>query len=287
MTAVRALTVTAAAAMLVLLASPASAHGAPESPVSRAFGCGPAGQYGATAACKAAVAAGANLAGWDSIRVANVNGRDREMIPDGKLCSGGINQYKGLDLARTDWPTTKLTAGSSFAFSYRQTIPHKGTFRVYVTKDGYDPAVPLRWSDLDSKPFLTVTDPARDGASYRMKGTLPRGKSGRHVIYTIWQNSSTPDTYYACSDVIFTGSASPSGAPTKSSPAPPAPPAAAGDSAQDALGAAPAPPATVPVSANRVPAMAAGGGALAIVVLGGFVLARFSRRVGGRRHRAQ
>jgi predicted carbohydrate-binding protein with CBM5 and CBM33 domain len=36
-----------------------------------------------------------------------------------------------------------------------------------------------------------------------MEGRLPRGKTGRHLIYTIWQNSSTPDTYYSCSDVVF------------------------------------------------------------------------------------
>jgi chitin-binding protein len=40
-----------------------------------------------------------------------------------------------------------------------------------------------------------------------MRGRLPAELSGRHVIFAIWQNSSTPDTYYSCSDVIFgTGS---------------------------------------------------------------------------------
>ncbi|WP_408055733.1 hypothetical protein [Streptomyces apricus] len=23
------------------------------------------------------------------------------------------------------------------------------------------------------------------------------------MLYTIWQNTSTPDTYYSCSDVLF------------------------------------------------------------------------------------
>lgn len=36
-----------------------------------------------------------------------------------------------------------------------------------------------------------------------MEGRLPAGKTGRQLIYTIWQNSDTPDTYYSCSDVIF------------------------------------------------------------------------------------
>jgi chitin-binding protein len=152
--------------------------------------------------------------------VPNVAGRDREVIPDGKLCSGGLSAYKGLDLARADWPATRLTAGASFAFTYRETIPHKGTFRLYVTKDGYDPTRPLRWGDLESKPFLTATDPALTNSAYAMRGTLPAGKSGRHLIYTIWQNSNTPDTYYSCSDVIFAGG---SGATAPANAVPPAP----------------------------------------------------------------
>jgi chitin-binding protein len=98
-----------------------------------------------------------------------------------------------------------LAAGAGFTFTYRETIPHKGTFRLYVTKDGYDPTKPLRWSDLESKPFLTATDPALTNGAYVMRGALPAAKTGHHLIYTIWQNSSTPDTYYSCSDVSFGG----------------------------------------------------------------------------------
>ena len=187
-----------------LVATPAGAHGAMTTPVSRVAACGlKTQQYGSSAACKAAVAASGDLSDWSNLRVANVNGRDREVIPDGKLCSGGLAQYKGLDLARTDWPSTKLTAGADFTFSYGETIPHKGTFRVYVTKDGYDPTRVLRWADLETKPFLTATDPPLQNGAYVMKGKLPAAKSGPHIIYTIWQNSSTADTYYSCSDAVF------------------------------------------------------------------------------------
>src|SRR6266508_2088693 len=98
-----------------LSGTPAEAHGAPSTPVSRAYACGAGtAQQQASAACKAAIAAGADVADWDNIRVASVNGRDREVIPDGKLCSGGLANYQGLDLARADWPSTKLTAGAAF-----------------------------------------------------------------------------------------------------------------------------------------------------------------------------
>lgn len=203
-----ALVVTAPLLLVGLATMPAQAHGALDNPVSRVVACGPDGRQNAqSAACKAAVAVSGALpfANWDNLRVANVGGRDREVIPDGKLCSGGLPAYQGLDLPRADWPATRLAAGAGFTFTYRETIPHKGTFRLYVTRDGYDPTKPLRWSDLESKPFLTVTDPALTNGAYVMRGALPAAKTGHHLIYTIWQNSSTPDTYYSCSDVSFGG----------------------------------------------------------------------------------
>ncbi|MFF7865173.1 lytic polysaccharide monooxygenase [Streptomyces qaidamensis] len=186
-------------------AGPARAHGAPTDPVSRVVACSPeGGDRAGTAACRAAVAAnGAPFTAWDNLRVANVNGRDRAVIPDGKLCSGGLPAYRGLELARADWPSTRMAPGATLTMRYVSTIPHTGTFRMYLTKPGYDPAGPLSWSDLPQKPFAEVTDPAlRDGA-YRIEATVPSDRTGRHVLYTVWQNSSTPDTYYSCSDVVF------------------------------------------------------------------------------------
>ena len=199
--------------LTVVVAGSAAAHGAPTNPVSRSFECGPEGSAGQTAACRAARAGagGAWFDQWDYVRVADVDGRDRETIPDGQLCSGGIDNFGGLDLARADWPTTQLHAGAAITVRYRSTLPHEGTFRMYVTKDSYDPTKPLRWADVETKPFLTATDPSFDGTAYAFHGTLPRGKTGRQIIYTIWQNSSTSDTYYSCSDVVFTTSNSAAG----------------------------------------------------------------------------
>jgi chitin-binding protein len=211
-------TIGAAVVLLTaLIAAPAQAHGATTNPMSRVAVCGLGGQQN-TPACKAAIAAGGSQAfqDWDNLRVSGVAGRDRQVIPDGKLCSGGIDEYKALDLARADWPATRLSAGAAFTFSYKETIPHQGTFKMYVTKDGYNPSQPLRWSDLVSTPFLTATDPPIQGDAYTMKGRLPSGRSGRQMIYTIWQNSSTPDTYYSCSDVIFGGSSGSAGSSASS-----------------------------------------------------------------------
>ncbi|MEU6534472.1 lytic polysaccharide monooxygenase [Streptomyces sp. NPDC047000] len=205
----------AAGALLALWAAgPAQAHGAPTDPVSRTFACSPdGGAYTRTAACRAAVAAnGAPFTFFDDVRVPDVGGRDRQVIPDGKLCSGGLSGYKGLDLTRPDWPATRLAPGARLTMTYAAPIPHAGTFRLYLTKPGYDPDRPLTWSDLPSRPFAEVKDPPLRDDAYRIGATLPRDRTGRQVLYTIWQTSSTPDTYYSCSDVVFPGGAAKSSA---------------------------------------------------------------------------
>ncbi|MBA9006664.1 MULTISPECIES: lytic polysaccharide monooxygenase auxiliary activity family 9 protein [Thermomonospora] len=235
MTRRRGTTVLAAAlgatGLLGLTAAPALAHGSMQNPASRSFTCRQENPESPTsAACKAAVALGGTQAiyDWHEVNIADAAGRHRQIIPDGKLCSAGRDKYKGLDLARADWPATRLTAGARHEFRYKATAPHRGSFELYVTRDGYDPTKPLRWADLEDRPFLTVTDPALAGGSYTFTGTLPRGKSGRHLIYAIWQRSDSPEAFYSCSDVDFTGGAAaggggataPAGRPQKPSEAP-------------------------------------------------------------------
>ncbi|MFC8674800.1 MULTISPECIES: lytic polysaccharide monooxygenase [Streptomyces] len=296
--------------LTVFAAAPAQAHGAPTDPVSRVFACSPDGASTGTAACRAAVAAnGSPFTAWDNLRVANVNGRDRQTIPDGKLCSGGLPAYKGLDLARSDWPATRLSPGATLTMKYVSTIPHTGTFRMYLTEPGYDPSKPLRWSDLPEQPFAEVKDPALTNGAYRIRMTLPKDRTGRQVLYTIWQNSSTADTYYSCSDVVFAAAAGkqaggsgaaaspspskatekeaekeaakeaakkePARSPTASAPAVPATPAPS-----VAGSAAAAAPDSTPVAADSKPSapMLAGGAAGVLVLTGGAALVLRLRR---------
>ncbi|MGY0064765.1 lytic polysaccharide monooxygenase auxiliary activity family 9 protein [Streptomyces sp. LZ34] len=211
-TAVAALLGAAPVLLTALAAGPAQAHGAPTDPVSRTVACSPeGGENSRSAACRAAVAAGGVPDEWDNLRVAGVAGKDRQRIPDGKLCSGGLDAYKGLDLARADWPSTRLTAGADLTLTYRSTIPHTGTFELYLTKEGYDPTRPLKWSDLEAKPFATATDPALADDAYHIEARLPSDRTGRQLLFTIWRNTSTPDTYYSCSDVVFAGADSAGG----------------------------------------------------------------------------
>lgn len=283
-------------------AGPAQAHGAPTNPVSRAYACSPDGGANArSAACKAAVAAnGAPFTFWDNIRVPDVGGRDRQVVPDGKLCSGGLPDYKGLDLARADWPSTNLRPGATLTMKYASTIPHTGTFKLYLTEQGYDPTKPLTWSDLPTQPFASVKDPALTGGAYRITAKLPSDRTGHQVLYTIWQNSSTPDTYYSCSDVVFPQGANSGGlgaaaAPRSGSPSPTPDPTADPAAGQGRTGTAPARttteatdapsnPDSTPVASTETadsgpsaPLMA-GGAAAVLVLTGGAALAMRLRR---------
>ena len=190
-----------------LSAAPAAAHGSMGDPVSRVFQCfGEGPESPKSEACKAAVAAGGTQAlyDWNGVRIGDAGGRHQELIPDGKLCSAGNEAFKGLDLARADWPATSVSGGEH-TFKYRVTAPHKGTFTVYITKPGYNPSQPLAWDDLDlANPVATATDPAAADGFYTFSGTLPE-RSGQQLLYAIWQRSDSPEAFYSCSDVTFGG----------------------------------------------------------------------------------
>ncbi|MFD4630386.1 lytic polysaccharide monooxygenase [Streptomyces sp. NPDC058284] len=209
-------------ALTALSVAPAAAHGSMTDPVSRVSACFQEGpESPRSAACKAAVGASGAQAfyDWNAVNIANAAGKSKQIIPDGKLCSAGNDKYKGLDLPRADWPAGKLAAGHH-TFRYKGTAPHKGSFELYVTKASYDPRKPLKWSDLEKKPFVKVTDPKMENGDYVFDGQVP-ARSGRHLIYSIWQRSDSPEAFYTCSDVVFgkgTGGSGAAPAPAASAP---------------------------------------------------------------------
>lgn len=217
--ALAAAAVLAAGLLTAISPSPASAHGAAMAPGSRTFLCWKDGLTSTgeikpnNPACAAAVnQSGANsLYNWFSVLRSDAGGRTVGFIPDGQLCSGGNSGFSGYDLARNDWPLTHLTAGAQFSFKYSNWAHHPGTFYFYVTRDSWSPTRPLAWSDLESTPFLTVTNPPQNGGPgtndghYYFSGNLPSGKSGRHIIYSRWVRSDSQENFFGCSDVTFDG----------------------------------------------------------------------------------
>ncbi|HKN97832.1 MAG TPA: lytic polysaccharide monooxygenase, partial [Pseudonocardiaceae bacterium] len=207
----------------VVLPTAASAHGAMMMPGSRTYLCYKDGRNPATGAiepknpaCAAAVAKSGttSLYNWFAVLRSDGGGRMAGFIPDGQLCSGGTGgpyDFTGYNLARDDWPVTHLTSGATMEFDYNDWAKHPGTFSLYVTKDSWSPTRPLAWSDLEATPFSQVTNPAANGGPgtddghYWWNGTLPSGKTGRHIIYSVWSRSDSQETFYGCSDVMFDG----------------------------------------------------------------------------------
>jgi predicted carbohydrate-binding protein with CBM5 and CBM33 domain len=209
-----------ALAVSVLVAPPASAHGAMESIGSRTFLCYEDGITSTgqivpqNPACQAAVAQSGTtpLYNWFAVGNRTANGGTTGVIPDGKLCSGNSNYYdfSGFDQARSDWPVTHVTSGSTVEIKYNKWAAHPGTFNLYITKDGWDSSKPLTWADLEPTPFATVTNPPSVGdpgsvsSYYYWNATLPQ-KTGYHIIFSQWVRSDSTENFLGCSDVMFDG----------------------------------------------------------------------------------
>jgi chitin-binding protein len=214
--------------ILTLAADGLWAHGSMLVPASRIYQCRFADdpENPANPACAAAVAfTGDNqfLYDWDGILRGDADGQHQVVVPDGELCSAGGAAYAGLDLPRSDWRATVIEpdAQGNFEFVYRTSIPH-GTqdMLFFVTREGWDPAQPLTWADLDfvdepgddpADPFCALTsvtlsdypeDPTLPDQVYRMTCPLPE-RTGRHVIYHVWQVDGSPLAFYGCIDVDF------------------------------------------------------------------------------------
>lgn len=216
--AVASATAVGAALLIGLPASPAAAHGGLTYPATRTYACyvngvqnGSGGGLNPTnAACQNLLAENGNYPfyNWFGNLLSNAAGQHRSVVPDGNLC-GPLATFSGARAARTDWPTTTLQAGARITMQYNAWARHPGTWSQYVTKDGWNPSSPLKWSDLEAVPFNEVTNPplregGPEGAEYYWDATLPN-KSGRHIIYSIWTRSDSPEAFYNCADVVFQG----------------------------------------------------------------------------------
>ncbi|MBF9127894.1 lytic polysaccharide monooxygenase [Plantactinospora sp. S1510] len=211
-------------------------------PATRTYACYQDGRAGGggdlnptNPACAAAVAQGGKQPLWDfyGVLIGNAGGRHREIIPDGQLCGAGTTKYAAYNAVSADWPTTNLQSGANITFRYNAWAPHPGTWYQYVTRDGWNPDAPLKWSDLEATPFDQITNPplgsGASGAEYVWNARLPN-KSGRHIIYSIWQRSDSAEAFYNCSDVNFGGGGGPTTPPTTAPPTtPPTTPPAGGD----------------------------------------------------------
>lgn len=220
-----------AALLTTVLASPASAHGSVVDPASRNYGCwqrwgndfqNPAMATQDPMCWQAWQADPQAMWNWNGLFREGVAGNHQAAIPDGQLCSGGRTQsgrYNAMDTVGA-WKTTPIS--SNFRIKLYDQASHGADYiRVYVTKQGFNALTkPLAWSDLELVGQIGNTPASRwtpetAGVSIQVPGSAP-GRTGRHIVYTIWQASHMDQSYYFCSDVDFSGG--PTAPPTTTPP---------------------------------------------------------------------
>ncbi len=213
----------AAAALSVLASPPAFGHGSMADPPSRSYKIfldGPMTPQ--TDAARAAIAVSGTQAFYDWHEVSrNIPGYDyRAAIPDGQLAGAGRTKYAGLDLARTDWFATPMTAGARVCRFYATTPHEPSSFRAFITRPGYDPRQALRWDDLVEIPGGETAElrgscgkasgdchcgTTGAGLSYYMNLEIPE-RVGRHVLFVVWQRvDPAAEVFFSTSDLDFGG----------------------------------------------------------------------------------
>ena len=192
--------------LFVGMAQPLMAHGTITSPKSRIFTCYSENPENPVSnACKAMVASSGaqGLYDWMGVRQGAANDNHQSVVPNGQLCSGGDPAtYGGLDLTRSDWVSETVSSGS-YTFTWTNTAAHATLYYdYYITKNGYDPTLPLKWSDLELFCHTGLNTPAESSTSHTC--TLPQ-RTGKQVVYSVWQRSDSPEAFYACVDFNFGG----------------------------------------------------------------------------------
>jgi chitin-binding protein len=213
-------TLVAALVVVVLPSGPAQAHGNVISPASRNYGCflrwGDKFQDPTMATvdpmCYQAWQADPNaMWNWNGLYREQVAGNHQGVIPDGQLCSAGHTQsgrYNAMDTVG-DWKAT--TVGNNFTVQVFDQALHGADYLwVYVTNPGFNPVTTaLKWSDLTRVAVVGNTPASQwtavtGGVQLNIPVSLT-GRTGRAMVYTIWQASHMDQSYYWCSDIDFSG----------------------------------------------------------------------------------
>ncbi|WP_103867488.1 lytic polysaccharide monooxygenase [Aquimarina sp. I32.4] len=189
-------------------------HGTVTYPPSRVWNCFQEGPESPDSPpCIDAVASHGTQAlyDWNEINQANANGNHRQYIMDGNLASGGRpEKYGGMDQIRPDWVSTLVSPGP-LTVTWTNHAPHATAYyEVYITKESWSPDQPLTW---DSLVLLVRTPPSGPERIVNIPVTLP-ARTGKHVIYSIWQRSDSGEAFYSASDIHFDGGGSDTQAPS-------------------------------------------------------------------------
>jgi lytic cellulose monooxygenase (C4-dehydrogenating) len=186
----------------------AQAHGTIISPATRAYQCwktwgnqhmNPAMQQQDPMCWQAFQANPDTMWNWMSALRDGLGAQFQARTPDGQLCSNALARNDSLNQPGA-WKTSNLSGNFTIQL-YDQASHGADYFRVYVSKQGFNPATQrLGWGNLD---FITQTGryPPAQNISFNVSTS---GYSGHHIVFVIWQASHLDQAYMWCSDVNFT-----------------------------------------------------------------------------------
>ncbi|WP_051711498.1 N-acetylglucosamine-binding protein GbpA [Andreprevotia chitinilytica] len=179
----------------ILLSQPAMAHGYMSAPKSRNLLC----KEGVNVQCGAV-----------QYEPQSVEGPDRypETGPaDGTLAAAGNSTWAALNEQTVDrWKRTDLNVGPN-TFGWTFTAPHRSRdIRYFITKNGWNPNMPLTRAQFEAKPFCTIEmNNAVPDRSVTHTCNVPADHSGYHVILGAWDVADTAATFYNVADVNIKG----------------------------------------------------------------------------------
>ncbi|PRX44930.1 chitin-binding protein [Prauserella shujinwangii] len=186
----------------------AAAHGTIVSPATRAYQCwqtwgsqhtNPAMQEQDPMCWQAFQANPDTMWNWMSALRDGLGGNFEARTPNGQLCSNALSRNDSLNNPGP-WKTTNV--GSNFSMRlYDQASHGADYFRVYISKNGFDPTTQrLGWDDLD---FIMQTGSYAPASEITFNVQTSGAYRGHHVVFTIWQASHLDQAYMWCSDVNF------------------------------------------------------------------------------------
>lgn len=140
---------------------------------------------------------------WNGLYREGVAGNHEAAIPNGTLCSGGRTQaprYNALDTVGA-WKAKDMP--NQFTMTLTDQAQHGADYiRIYLTRQGFNSSTEaLGWDDLE----LVTTTPRIPPAGIYQASVNAGSRTGRHIMYTVWQASHLDQSYYICSDVNFGG----------------------------------------------------------------------------------
>lgn len=127
---------------------------------------------------------------------------------DGHMGSAGVARFSELDAQSTNrWSKNDINSGD-YSFWWKFTANHRTSyFKFYITKQNWDPTVPLTVDEFDKIPFCEFK---YDGSPPPMeieikclgKQGIPK-RTGYQIIMADWVVADTVNSFYNLIDVNF------------------------------------------------------------------------------------